>query len=193
MAPKKQFSREQIVNAAFEIAKTHGISGLTVRQVAEELGSSVAPIYVNFRDIAELKQAVVQRVFAEARRMLEVAHTGNPALDVGIASIRFAREYSVLFRELVLTKNEYMAGYEEGTGDDAMAQVASDPSLEGFTAEEIQLLFLKVRIFQLGLSAMVANELVPPDFTEADEIELLESAGQDFLAGTRWRKQGEPG
>lgn len=191
MPPKKQFSKEQIVDAAFEVAKTAGITGLTVRQVAKVLGSSVAPIYVNFQDVADLKRAVVQRVFAVAKQMMKEEYTGDRALDIGIASLRFAREYSVLFRELVLTKNEYMADYQEALGDDVVGELATDPHLEGFTEEEVMVLLLKLRIFQAGLSAMIANDLLPPGVDEQAQIYLLESAGADFMAAANLRKRGE--
>ena len=37
MPPKKKFSKEQIVDKAFEIAKTEGIDSITARRIAEEL------------------------------------------------------------------------------------------------------------------------------------------------------------
>lgn len=191
MPPRKQFSKEQIVEAAFEIAKAEGISGLTMRKVAERLGSSVAPIYVNFKDAAALEAAVVQRVFALGREMMAQAYTGDRLLDIGIAGVKFAREYSVLFRELMLTKNGYMDEYQPSLGDDVVRQMAAAPELDGFTHDEIMTMFLKLRIFQTGLSTMVANDLLPAHIDERAEIELLATIGEDILAGAHWRKSAE--
>lgn len=192
MPPRKQFSKEQIVEAAFEIAKVDGISGLTVRKVASKLGSSVAPIYVNFKDAAELKDAVVQRVFALGRQMLSKRYTGDRLLDIGIAGVKFAREYSVLFRELMLTNNPYMDEYEPSLGDDVLREMAGTSELEGFSEEELMTMFLKLRIFQTGLSTMVANNLLPDELDEEAEIELLATIGEDILAAAHWRKSGAP-
>ena len=187
--PKKQFSREQLIDVAFEVARKEGIEGLTVRQVADAMGSSVAPIYVNFKDIEELKRAVVQRVWAISRQMMQERYTEDPFLNIGIAGLRFAREYSVLFRELVLTKNRYMEDYHQELGDNVIEEMASVPELAGFTKEELAEILLKVRIVQLGLSVMVANEMLPADFDEAAQIMLLASAGEDVVAAARLRKQ----
>ena len=47
MAPKNKFTKEEIINAAFDIAKVDGLGAITVRRVAQKLNSSIAPIYVN--------------------------------------------------------------------------------------------------------------------------------------------------
>lgn len=189
MPPKKQFSRSQIVDFAFEVARKEGIDGLTARSVAEKMGSSVAPIYLNFKDIEDLKKAVVQKVFAISRDLLQERYTGDRFLDIGIASLRFARDYSVLFRDLVLKENTYMDDYQQDLGDDVLREMADDPELAGFTAEELGGILLKARTFQVGLSVLVANRLLPPEFDEQAQIDLLASIAADVIAGARRRRQ----
>jgi hypothetical protein len=41
--------------------------------------------------------------------------------------------------------------------------------------------FFKIRIFQTGLSTMIANGLLPKDFDEEKQIELLDSFSKDLL------------
>jgi hypothetical protein len=81
--------------------------------VASRLNSSVAPIYVNFKTIEELTQAVVQRVFALSEELLAKQKGQNLFENIGRASLAFARDYPVLFRDLVLKPNPHMASYEE--------------------------------------------------------------------------------
>ncbi|MFK4997460.1 TetR/AcrR family transcriptional regulator [Bacillus sp. N9] len=64
MPPKKKFSKEQIIDAAFEIAKEEGVSNITIRKVANQLGSSIAPIYVNFKDVDELIYEVIKKLWS---------------------------------------------------------------------------------------------------------------------------------
>lgn len=110
MPPKIQFSKQDIVEAAFQLAAEEGIDAITARQVARRLGSSVAPIYHNFEHIEALKRAVVDRVVEIGRAMMQQRYTGDPFLDVGIAGLKFAREYSTLFRDLVLRPNPRRGG-----------------------------------------------------------------------------------
>jgi len=188
MPAKTQFTKEQIIAAAFAIARAEGLDGITVRKVAEKLGSSIAPIYVNFERVDDLVQAVVQETFAIARQLLVEQDTGNPFSDMGAASLRFADEYSQLFRDLVLKPNPYMQNYDQDMGPVLLEQMKKDPELAGFTDRELLDILLKMRIFQLGLSAMVANRLLPESFDEAKTFQLLESAGDDVIAGARLRK-----
>lgn len=189
MPPKAKFTKQSIIDAAFEIAKVEGLGGITIRKVAENLGSSIAPIYVNFKDVEELTGEVVRSIFELSRRLLKEQDTGNPFHDIGAASLRFAREYSVLFRDLVLQPNRHMSGYEEELAV-LVAHMKSDPELEGFTEEELKGLLFKMRIFQLGLSVMVANGLLPDGFGEEMEQGLLDSTAKELIAAARMRKQG---
>ena len=188
MPPKKKFSKEQIVDKAFEIAKSEGIDSITARRIAEELKCSVAPIYFNFKDIEDLKQAVVGKIFELTRKLAQKTYTGDQFLDIGIASLKFAKDYSVLFRELVLTKNKYMDDYDQELGNDIIGEIIKEKELSQFSEEEVGIIFLKMRIFQLGLSVMVANELLPEVFDEEQQTELLKTAGEDVIQSTGLKK-----
>jgi AcrR family transcriptional regulator len=189
MPAKTQFSKEQIISAAFDIARDEGLDKITVRKVAEKLGSSIAPIYVNFQHIDELVEAVIQRTFEIAQRLLAEQDTGKPFFDMGVASLRFANEYSQLFQDLVLKPNPHMQNYDQVMNPILLEQMRKDQDLAGFTDRELLDILLKMRVFQLGLSAMVANQLLPKSFDEESIIHLLDSAAADVIAGTRLRKK----
>ena len=55
MPPKFKFTREQIVAAALEVTRKNGITGLTARGLAAELGSSAKPIFGLFQNMEEGK------------------------------------------------------------------------------------------------------------------------------------------
>ena len=180
MPPKTKFDIEAIVEAAFEIAKEEGFSGITARSVAKRLHSSVAPIYINFETIDDLVKAVVERVFALTDELLAQQKGPNLFENIGKASLVFAREYPVFFRELVMQKNPYMASYE--TVQEAMIEaLAEDENLRGLTYDERKRLLLKMRIFQMGLSVMVANGQLPSWIDEQSAEALLLETGEDFL------------
>jgi AcrR family transcriptional regulator len=180
MPPKTKFDKGAIVAAAFEIAKDHGLSGITARSVAKRLNSSVAPIYVNFTTIDELVEAVVYRVFGISDEILQQQQGKNTFENIGKASLAFAREYPVLFRELTIEPNPYMASYE--TVEQAMIDaMAEDEKLKDWTLEERKRLLLKMRVFQMGLTAMVANGHVPSWLDETALEELLIEVGGDLM------------
>ncbi|WP_409340654.1 TetR/AcrR family transcriptional regulator [Paenibacillus sp. MBLB4367] len=189
MAPKSKFTKDQIIDAAFEIARTEGMDRITIRKVADKLGSSIAPIYVNFKEADELMQEVVKKTFAISKQLLMEQDTGNPFYDIGVASLRFAKEYSVLFRDLVMKKNDYMDEQNHDMGM-LVGLMKQDPLLEDFTDAELTTILLKMKIFQTGLSVMVANALLPNDYDEETMIAMLNSTAMDIVGAARMRKAG---
>ncbi|MDO9592690.1 MAG: TetR/AcrR family transcriptional regulator [Erysipelotrichaceae bacterium] len=180
MPPKTKFDKNVIVDAALEVAKEKGFSGITARSVANRLNSSVAPIYVNFATVDDLVEAVVQRVFAISEELLAKQKGQSMFENMGKASLAFAREYPVLFRELSIQPNPYMASYE--TIENAMVDAMSeDEAMRGWTLEERKRLLLKLRVFQMGLSVMVANGHVPSWLDNQEFDELLMEVGDDVL------------
>lgn len=190
MPPKKKFLAEQIIDAAFQIAKMEGMDSVTIRKVAEQLGSSIAPIYVNFTDVDELKRAVMRKISEMGNHMIQEQQTGSPFADIGAASLQFALEYPVLIRDLVMKPNNYLEDYDQEMGDQLVAHMKLDPELEGFNDEELKLILLKMRAFQTGLTVMAVNGQLPAlDLNTIKKI--LNSAAEDVVIAARLRKQAE--
>lgn len=179
MPPKTKFTREDVIDGAFEIVKEQGFSKLTARSVAKRLGSTVAPIYVNFETIEDLSKAVVERVHAMSYELVE-RQKGSLYEKIGRASIAFAGEYPVLFRELAMQPNSHRASYDE-MEKSLVEAMALDENFSGWALEERRSLLFKMRAFQMGLAAMVANEQVPSWLTRHDVEELLMEVGGDLL------------
>ncbi|MDD2218115.1 MAG: hypothetical protein PHW03_06640 [Eubacteriales bacterium] len=75
--------------------------GITMRKIAKKMGSCVAPIYANFKNVDELNEALKKRIISISQQLLMEKNTGNQFRDMGNASLRFAIEYNVIFRDLV--------------------------------------------------------------------------------------------
>ncbi|MEF7439463.1 TetR/AcrR family transcriptional regulator [Paenibacillus lautus] len=191
MPPRPKFSKEQIIDSAFHIAKTEGLDKVTIRKIADHLGSSSAPIYVNFNDVDEVKRAVIHKVVELSQQMLQQHQSGNPFRDIGIASLKMAMEYPVLIRDFALEPNEYLKNYDQEMVRELVNMMQKDPGLEDFTEEELMAILLKMRIFQTGLTLMAANGLQPEEFDFDQMIKLLDSVAEDVVMAARIRKGEE--
>ncbi len=179
MPPKTKFKKEEIVEAAFSIAKEKGFDEISARNVAKRLGCSVAPIYVNFENIEELTEAVVQKVLMISREILAKQKEPDIFANIGKASLEFARKYPVLLRELTLKPNPYLQSYE--SMEKGMIEgMANSEEMKGWTLEERKDLFFKLRAFQTGLVAMVANGQVPSWMDERKIEDILMEVGKDL-------------
>jgi AcrR family transcriptional regulator len=61
----RRLSWEVIVDAALAVIDAEGIEALTMRRVAEELGTGAASLYAHFADKKEIVEAVLDRVIGE--------------------------------------------------------------------------------------------------------------------------------
>ncbi len=188
MPPKTKFDKNAIMDAALEIAKEKGFSGITARSVANQLNCSVAPIYVNFDTIDDLVKAVVQQVFIISDELFAKQKGQSMFEKIGKASLEFAHEYPILFRELAIQPNPYMSSYEtiESTLLEAMAE---DEAMRGWTIKERKRLLLKLRIFQMGLSVMVANGHIPSWLDHQELDKLLMEVGEDVLLAEQIKRK----
>lgn len=189
MPPKPKFSKEQIINSAFHIAKIEGLDKITIRKVADHLGGSSAPIYVNFNDVGELKRSVIHKIVELSQQMLREYQSGNPFRDIGIASLKMAIEYPVLIRDFVLKPNDYLKDYDQEMAGELVSIMQQDPGLEDFTKEELKKILLKMRIFQTGLTLMAANGVLPEKFDFDQMIELSDSVAEDVVMAARIRRE----
>ena len=104
MPPKVKFTKDEIIQAALNVARVKGASSVSTRDIAAELQVSTRPIFTYFDTMEEVR--------AEIRKAAEVVYERYvqrglaepiPFLGVGMEYIRFAREEPQLYRLLFLT------------------------------------------------------------------------------------------
>lgn len=111
MPPRAKFTREEIIEAAFQMAREEGIDKITARELGNRLGSSARPIFTVFESMEEVKTEVLTRAkkvygqYVADGLQQELAFKG-----VGMAYITFAIEEPKLFQLL------FMSAVEERTG-----------------------------------------------------------------------------
>ncbi len=179
MSPKTLFDKDSIINVALGLAKANGLSSITTRNVANRLGSSVAPIYVNFKTIEELISAVVNRVFELSNDLIAKQTSSSSFVKIGRASLDFAKEYPVLFRELVMEPNPYIASYDS-LENSLLDSMSEDETMNHLSINDRRRMLFKMRVFQIGLSAMIANGNIPSWLSEKESEDLLLEVGEEF-------------
>src|SRR5437764_1480840 len=82
--------RPALIEAAARLIATEGAAALTLRRVADEVGTSTMAIYTHFGGMSELRRAVRQEGFARlAARAARVRETDDPVADLAV----LGREY----------------------------------------------------------------------------------------------------
>ncbi|WP_049218827.1 TetR/AcrR family transcriptional regulator, partial [Enterococcus avium] len=52
---RKVYTKDQILKAAYEVVENEGFSGFTARNIAKKMGISTQPIYLEFKNMSDLK------------------------------------------------------------------------------------------------------------------------------------------
>lgn len=79
MPAVRKVSKEQIIDAAVEVLRDDGFSAINARSVAKKLGCSTQPIYFSFKNMDELKAALIF-IYGKPAKLPEFAVKAGVAL-----------------------------------------------------------------------------------------------------------------
>lgn len=184
MPPIKRIDRESILCAAQDILASEGIDAINARRLARALNSSVQPIFYNFKTMDELKAEVLNRVYNLYQEyMNEGKNHGKPYKGMGLAYIRFARDYPNYFKEIFMRQTNLSASmfiFNDNVGNDV---IKKGMELTGFTEDEQKRFHLSVWVFTHGLACLVATKTVNLSDEEIDK--LLERTVKMMILGKK--------
>ena len=153
MPPKPKFSREDIINAAFDIVQKSGTDAMTAREVGKYLGTSSTPIFTAFNEY------------------MAVAEDFSPAYKKrGMQWVKFARENPMLFQLLFMSGSETETDFNSAVEimpfgkENDIAIITRDYNA---TPEQAEHLFSQMWTYTYGLCVLCARKVC--NFTE-DEI-----------------------
>ena len=103
MPPKPKYTRDEVIQAAFELTEKKGILNVTARDVGRRLGTTPTPIFTYFSGMDELKEAVYQKALRESTDYISECINDTPAFkEFGLRWIRYAYEHPNIYRMVYL-------------------------------------------------------------------------------------------
>jgi AcrR family transcriptional regulator len=107
--------RRALLDAALELVKEHGPSGITLREAARRAGVTHAAPYRHFTDKEALLASLAEEGFRRLRSEIEAAISDGSGLlrseAIGVAYVRFARrnpsQFRVMFGSEIGDKRRY--------------------------------------------------------------------------------------
>ena len=182
MPPKFKFTREQIVAAALEVTRKNGITGLTARGLAAELGSSAKPIFGLFQNMEEVQREVVSAANTLYQSYIKKGMADNkfpPYKASGIAYIQFAKEEKELFK-LLFMRDRTDEKIEENREE---IRPILDLIMKNLGIDENEAYFfhLELWLYVHGIATMIATNYLEWD------IEFIDKALTDAYQGLKNR------
>ncbi|GAA3021508.1 TetR/AcrR family transcriptional regulator [Tetragenococcus solitarius] len=171
MARKKTITRDQILKAAYEVVAKEGFSKFTARNIAAKMKCSTQPIYLEFKNMDDLKQALLKEIFDYlSAEVLPKDHTGDKLVDLGFNYIKFAIKEKKLYKALYLEESLDDHSLQKFSFDYFVQLVQQDPEYKDLPEDKLSALYAGFWIIVTGLAALTsANIMKPSD----EEIEIL--------------------
>lgn len=175
MARKKTITRDQILNAAYEVVAENGFSKFTARNIATQMNCSTQPIYLEFKNMEDLKQELIKSVLEKlSDEVLSKEQTGDSLVDLGLNYIEFAHKENNLYKSLFMEndfdgKKVHELSYEYFKNDRLNEGKYTD-----FTEEKKRSVYTGFWIIVSGFAALTSSNII--DFSKEDTIDFLEKA-----------------
>src|SRR5689334_18648497 len=113
MPPKREITRESVLNAALGIVQESGIEAVTARSVAARLRCSTQPIYSLFENMEKLVAAAYDKAMGLTLSIIRDYQDDRyiPELRMVIGYYYLARQHRVLFRAVY--QSDYSKRYRQ--------------------------------------------------------------------------------
>lgn len=174
MARRKEISKQRIFSAAYKLALKNGIDSLTARNIAKAVNCSTQPIYLEFKNMGDLRMQVLkQMVHKLETTTLQQVYVDRPLIDFDLSYIDFATDAPALFKSIFIDGkfgNDFVSHIMMNLGTQKLGE---EIKLDQFSAEHINNMVISNWINVNGLASMAINGMLN---LEQDQIvNLLES------------------
>jgi len=178
------YSQSLIIDAAFELIREQGWSGVSTRAIAKKLGSSTMPIYSHVRSVDELEKELLLKARNLLKEFQQRPYTEYALLNLAFGYVAFARDEKNLFRFIYLERPnkldlEDVTGMKESFFADFGGESEAGKALSDLQASGQDALIQYSWIFTHGLAMLVNSGAFGPC---SDEVILryLKNAGEAF-------------
>ena len=161
MPRRPSTTKEEMVEAAFRLVRREGLSALTARRLAGELGCSTQPIMYRFPDLEELRQLVYQKADEYHTAYLIRA---EGLLGIGLRYVQFAADETNLFHLL------FQSGHFDGANVADMVAAPEAGGLVQAASKELGLsrehalsVFEALFVAVHGYASLIANNALAYD------------------------------
>lgn len=185
MPPKAKYSREEIIEKAFEMARKKGIDSVVARELGKQLGTSSSPIFTAFKNMEELHGEVRGMAMKEFESYISDAVNYTPAFKyVGMKMIEFAMKEPKLFQLLYMREhkgNQTFGMLVEELGDTVGVCIEIMQKDYALSREDAELLFQQVWLHTFAICVLVAGRVCSLSMEEISKMLSAEFQGTLML------------
>ncbi|MCJ0537979.1 TetR/AcrR family transcriptional regulator [Enterococcus cecorum] len=183
---RKVYTKDQILKAAHEVVLESGFEKFTARNVAKKMGISTQPIYLEFKNMEDLKRTLLQKIETDlTRKFMSQPITGDLIVDAPVHYVEFALKKPKLFKALFVDpKGGGPIMYEYSV--EFYKELSKQSRRFGkLPKEDFELLHLEAWIVVNGLITMLLAGIIT--LTREELIELVQQLIEDISEGKKFK------
>ncbi|WP_248621640.1 TetR/AcrR family transcriptional regulator [Enterococcus cecorum] len=183
---RKVYTKDQILKAAHEVVLESGFEKFTARNVAKKMGISTQPIYLEFKNMEDLKRTLLQKIETDlTRKFMSQPITGDLIVDAPVHYVEFALKKPKLFKALFVDpKGGGPIMYEYSV--EFYKELSKQSRCFGkLPKEDFELLHLEAWIVVNGLITMLLAGIIT--LTREELIELVQQLIEDISEGKKFK------
>lgn len=179
--PKQRITKEMILDVAFKLAREKGYEQVVVKNIADEMGCSVQPIYSYFNNMEGLKEAVVGAAMQFYNVFIYSRVDKDCVLEsMARANVAFAKYETNLFKLLFLQKLNGLNSFDdiyEWMGDKQATRQLAEKLL--LSEEKIKEVYIMLIVFTHGVATMIATG--GANISDEESASILKKAYDAFV------------
>lgn len=181
MARKKTITKDQILKAAYEVVATEGFSRFTARNIANKMKCSTQPIYLEFKNMEDLKEALLEKLYDYlATEVFAARHTQCSIVNLALNYIHFAERENQLYRSLYLEDSGGGKRMHEFSNEYFKNIVQNDSKYKDLSTEQIESLNMGCWIVATGIASLMSSSIIRP--SDEQIITLIEDTIDSILS-----------
>lgn len=190
MARKKEIFKQQILEVAYKMAIENGVDSLTARKVAEAADCSTQPIYLEFKNMNDLRHQVLEMIQEKLKSsVFEESFVGDPLIDLELSYIYFAAKHPELFRAMYVEGKFGSANISEFSREIGLRKLEESYPENDFSEDKKRNIVTGSWIIATGIGALVATGMI--EINQDQMVEILSAQINDFILNDRFSESSE--
>lgn len=171
----KTYTRERILKASYLLLEKEGFRNFTARNVAKQMGISTQPIYLEFKNMKDLKQTLIITIIKDLQKnIFSQVHTGDKLIDLSLNYIYFAKENPKLFTSLFIDDHGGGELIYQYSFDNFKKLVKEMDDYQGYSESALSELHNGLWIVITGIASLMSSGMM--DYEKEKIILIVEQA-----------------
>lgn len=185
MPPKPKFTKEELIQAALELAREGGLEAVVARNLGKKLDTAASTIFTHFESVEDIRQAVVESARELYNGYVEEGLKMVPPMKgFAVQYIRFAMEEPNLYTVLFMNKRDGFK-YVDFIVDEGHYEkmIGEAEAVFSISRQQAEFLYHNLWAYTHGIAVMSATGVC--DFSGEEISQMIGVACRSFLMGVK--------